>query len=130
MTPKEAKAYLRQYRESLLLAKEITRHLGELKAEAISLKDHEGQRVKLDEATAKYMDACDTAAEELIQLASLRRKISDTIQCVKEPKLNLLLRLRYIDGMTFDQVAEEMCYSRRRVNSLHGDALKIVGAIL
>lgn len=48
MTAKEAKAYLIQYRESLDLVEETAAHLAELKAEAVRLKDHKGQSIKLD----------------------------------------------------------------------------------
>ena len=62
MTPKEAKAYLMQYRESLDRTREIAEHLDELKAEAVRLKGHEGQRVDLDAAVARYVDACEESA--------------------------------------------------------------------
>lgn len=65
MKPKE---YLQQYRQSMERTAEIEQHLAELKAEAIRLKDHEGQSVKLDDATAKYVDACDEMSAELTRL--------------------------------------------------------------
>lgn len=57
MTAKEAKAYLKLYRESLEQTQEITDHLAELKAEAERLRDHEGQSIQLDAAVARYIDA-------------------------------------------------------------------------
>lgn len=40
-----------------------------------------------------------------------------------EPRERQLVRLRYIDGLTWEQVAVEMNYSWRQVHRIHGDAL-------
>jgi DNA-directed RNA polymerase specialized sigma subunit len=130
MTSQEAKSYLMQYRESLDRTREITQHLGELKSEAVRLKDHEGQSVKLDEATEKYIDACDESADELNRLAELRCDIWNTIHKVEDHKENTLLRMRYISGMTWEQVAVEMHYSYRQTTRLHGKALESVKDVL
>ena len=55
MRTDEIKAYLRQYRESLGRSDELTAHLAELRDECDSLRDHEGQRVELDAAVAKFL---------------------------------------------------------------------------
>ena len=54
---------------------EIASNLADLKAEAENLKDHEGQRVGLDAAVAKYVDACKEAEQELDKLAAIRKDI-------------------------------------------------------
>lgn len=41
-----------------------------------------------------------------------------------EPRERQLVRLHYIDGLTWEQVAVEMCYSWRQVHRIHSDALK------
>lgn len=126
MTTKEAKAYLIQYRESMRRTSDIEHHLRELKAEADNLKDHEGQSIALDAAVAKYVDACNDAENELINLAALRDDIRSTINSVQDERLHSLLWHRYIIGFTWEQVAVSMCYTYRRVTQLHGDALRIV----
>ena len=40
-----------------------------------------------------------------------------------EPRERRLVRLHYIDGLTWEQVAVEMVYSWRQVHRIHGDAL-------
>lgn len=41
-----------------------------------------------------------------------------------EPRERRLVRLHYIDGLTWEQVAVEMDYSWRQVHRIHGDALE------
>lgn len=41
-----------------------------------------------------------------------------------EPRERTLLRLYYISGLTWEQVAEEMNYSWRQVHNIHGKALE------
>lgn len=126
----DPKHYLKQYRESLDRTNEITVSLSELKAEAQALKDHEGQRVELDAAVAKYVDACEESANELERLAGLRKNILSVIDEVEDPKMHSVLWRRYISGLTWEQVAVSMNYTYRRTTQLHGDALKIVAKIL
>lgn len=47
----------------------------------------------------------------------------DAIRAVEEPRLAELLELYYIDGLTWERVAERMGYEVRQVYRLHGAAL-------
>ncbi len=125
-----AKEYLQQYRESVERTKELTAHLDELKAEAVRLKDHEGQKVELDEAVSKYVDACTDAAVYLEMLSERRKEILRTIDMIKNEKLRTLLRYRYIHGKTFEQIAVDMNYSWRQTIRFHGYALEAVKDVI
>lgn len=127
MNPKK---FMQLYRESVQKTAEIASNLAELKAEAEALKDHEGQRVELDAAVAKYVDACKDAEKELDRLADLRKEIRSVIDSVEDARLHSLLWRRYISGMTWEQVAVSMNYTYRRVTQLHGDALKAIVIIM
>ena len=127
MNPKK---FMQLYRESVQKTAEIASNLAELKAEAETLKDHEGQRVELDAAVAKYVDACKDAEKELDRLADLRKEIRSVIDSVEDARLHSLLWRRYISGMTWEQVAVSMNYTYRRVTQLHGEALKAIGIIM
>ena len=118
------------YRESVQKTAEIASNLAELKAEAETLKDHEGQRVELDAAVAKYVDACEEAEKELSRLADLRQDIRQLIDKVNDTRMHSILWRRYISGLSWEQVAVSMNYTYRRVTQLHGDALKAIGIIL
>lgn len=50
-------------------------------------------------------------------------KIEHAIEALA-PRERHLIRLHYIDGRTWEQVAVEMGYSWRQVHRIHGDALK------
>ncbi len=42
---------------------------------------------------------------------------------VRNSNYRLLLELRYLHGLTWEQIAERMRYSRRHIIRLHGSAL-------
>lgn len=127
MNPKE---YLQQYRESVDRTREITQNLNERKAECVRLRDHEGQRVELDAAVARYMDACEEAAAELERLAVLRAEITGTIDAVQDAKLRALLREIYISGKKIVRVAADRDQSYEHICRLHGDALRVVQDVM
>lgn len=127
MKPKE---YLQQYRQSMERTAEIEQHLAELKAEAIRLKDHEGYSVKLDDATAIYVDACDEMSAELNRLAALRQEIKQTIETVSNARLRSMLTEIYINGQTLVRIAADKNYSYEHICRLHGEALRRVSEIM
>ena len=47
----------------------------------------------------------------------------DAIRAVEEPRLAEVLELYYIDGLTWEQVAQRMGYEVRQIYRLHGVAL-------
>ena len=127
MKPKE---YLQQYRQSMERTAEIEQHLAELKAEAIRLKDHEGQSVKLDDATAKYVDACEEMSAELMRLHELREEIKQTIEAVPDARLRSMLTEIYINGQTLVRIAADKERSYEHICRLHGEALRRVSKIM
>jgi DNA-directed RNA polymerase specialized sigma subunit len=124
------KEYLQQYRQSMERTAEIEQHLHELKAEAIRLKDHEGQSVKLDDATAKYVDACDEMSAELVRLHELREAIRQTIEAVPDARLRNMLTEIYMGGQTLVRIAADKNYSYEHICRLHGEALRLVSEIM
>lgn len=60
------------------------------------------------------------------EMCRLKRLAQEAIDRVEEARLREVLELYYIDGYTWEQVAERMHYSRRNVTTLHGVALRKV----
>ena len=63
-------------------------------------------------------------AGQITRCAAIRREIGQAIDGVQEERLAHLLRLRYVDGLTWEQIAVKMHYSYRQVCNLHGHALE------
>lgn len=53
----------------------------------------------------------------------LAEEIQDVIEAVPDMEEQRLLRLRYINGMKWEEVADAMGYSVQHIFRLHGDAL-------
>ena len=68
----------------------------------------------------------DSLAAKMDELIRLRIQIEQAVEAVPDDRLRLLLRYRYIDGMTFEKIAEKMNLSYQWVSKLHGDALEQV----
>lgn len=72
--------------------------------------------------------ACAQIAEELSQdiceLTKEKRHIERAIRSVEDKKLRLILEKHYIDGLTFEKIAEDMYFSERQIRRLH---LKVLG---
>lgn len=71
--------------------------------------DRKAELLRLYQAKRAELDAAAVAIERAIEKL--------------EPRERQLMRLHYIDGLTWEQVAVEMAYSWRQVHRIHGDAL-------
>ncbi len=64
--------------------------------------------------------------EEIDRLVDLKKEIRDVINDIASPNERLLLRLRYIEFMTWEQIAEQMHYSVVQIHRIHAGALQNV----
>lgn len=61
---------------------------------------------------------------EIDELQTVRQEIRAALNQLEDKNLELLMEYRYIDGLTWERIAEKMDYSRQWVFSLHGKALQ------
>ena len=71
---------------------------------------------KVDELERKITQAID-------ELADIRMEIEAVLGQLEDDTLRELMEYRYIDGLTWEQVAEKMHYGREWTCRLHGKAL-------
>lgn len=63
-------------------------------------------------------------AQEICELASAKRKIEQDIRGIEDDKQRLILEKHYIDGKTFERIAEDMGYDYRWIRRLHKKAIE------
>lgn len=130
MTSQEKKAELLKYREAEM---EATRLEGEI-TRWYSRSEKMTTMVKLVPGGSSGGRSIETAVEAIDDLAgqlgaqreklvSMRKAIGAAIEDVDDEKLRKVLRLKYIEGMTWERVAESMDMSVRGVTKMHGRAL-------
>lgn len=61
--------------------------------------------------------------KQMGEKTQLRQDIADWIDTVKDERLHLLLCYRYLDGLTWERIAENMHYSCKQIYRLHKKAL-------
>lgn len=127
MTNREKKAVLRSYRMIDRQIKSYDDQINELTAlirapeidgmpRGSSAADPVAGYVEKREHLFRLID------EAIDEKAAALRRIRKEINKLSQQE-ETLLTLRYIDGFTFERVAEEMCYSWRHTLRLHGQAL-------
>ena len=61
--------------------------------------------------------------KERLEKVKIRKKIERSIRNLKDEDEQEVLRLRYISGLAWGEVAEKMGFSTRRATQIHGNAL-------
>ena len=126
------KAYLSQYRTLKLIVAAKERQLHELYGMYDAALSVDYTKAKVQEPRG------DKTASIAVRVADMDRKISDDIKKaldlmgeimivideVENPLFRSILSLRYINGLTFDEISDEIEYERSWLVRLHGRALK------
>ena len=85
---------------------------------------------KMENGVVKLTAYEDEISADIERLISLKREISEVIDRVENPKRRAVLRFRYINYKSFEQIAVDMDMSYRNICYIHGKALRDVGKIL
>lgn len=127
----DIKEYLNQIR---YIDNEIQAHLEErsrlrqaIEIKTTSYNDNKVQETNsnnYDERYIKYVDMADIINEKIDTLIDLKMKVSSEIDQLDKAEHRLLLRQRYINLKSFEEIAVCMSYDIRQVHRIHGNALQ------
>lgn len=127
----EAKEYLLQYKDA---QREVDRLINERArwiARATKVTPtytgmpHGGSgEDRMQDAVERLSEVEEALNEKIDKLVDLRREVEAVVSTIGDPRLETILRYRYIDCMSFEKIAVIMDYSYDHVVRLHGWALK------
>ena len=130
MTSQEKKEFLSRYLEILAEEKDIREEIAywESKAQKVtsswSAVPSGGKGSdKVQMGAIKIAELRESLIDKINHLVAVRIEIERAIGTVQDDTQRRLLRLRYIKGMTLQQIAVEMHYSWRHICNIHGYAL-------
>ena len=126
-----AKKFLSEYGRLRLKIIRLKSEVEEIRSEAESLSAWtDGDRVqssmqpdKLGAVVARLVDKENETLDVINEYINRMNEIDSMLDQIEDPKLALILELKYKRGYIWDQVADEMHYNRRWVQRLHGRAL-------
>ena len=81
-------------------------------------------KVKFENAMIDIVAEKQKTEMHIRELALLQAEIENLISHVENEKMQRLLRYRYVNGMKFEEIADEIELSLPRTYSLHREALK------
>ena len=134
MTKEEKIAWLRGYRTAVLeverlrgdierwrsLAEKVTPTLSALPASTSA------NGTRTETAVEQIAERCAALELALCVMAARCEATEKAIQSVPDERLRLLLRYRYIDGMTLERTADKMGVSVRWMKKLHRKAVEFL----
>lgn len=131
MTKEETKLWLRSYRQKKLEAAQLDSMIKRLEAEMYNPKTTRFDKIPgsthgagspTERLAIKHADLVDKYEEKLEALRAEALRIEQAIETL-EPTERMLMRYRYIEGLTWEEVAVAINYSWRQTHNLHGRAL-------
>lgn len=85
-----------------------------------------GESDKVQSTVEKLGDLEKRINDKIDEWYEAKLDIEKAIHTVESDKLRLLLRYRYINGWTFEQIAVQMHYTWRQINRLHKKAINVI----
>ena len=81
---------------------------------------------KMENTILKIISLQDEINDEIDRLVDTKKEVMNVIENVEESEERLVLTLRYLNFLPWEQVAQRMGCSERNVHNLHGRALEHV----
>ena len=130
MTNQEKKKWLRRYLDlngainQKILELDAVRSLCEKVTPSYSGMPQQPGNSTKDNSYLRLVTMSQKIDAEIDQYVDMRAEIQAAINTVSDIQLQTLLSLRYINGLSWEEIAVEMSYACSWVWKLHGDALK------
>ncbi|HJB78231.1 MAG TPA: DUF1492 domain-containing protein [Candidatus Nosocomiicoccus stercorigallinarum] len=87
-------------------------------------KVQESGTSNFDDKYMKFIEVSEDINEQVDKIFDLRLRVSNEIDRLEKPEHRIILRMRYINLKTFEEIAVKMNYDIRQVTRLHGNALQ------
>lgn len=100
------------------LAMKVTTTFGEDKVKSTR------KQSPMEEALIKLIDLENEINEEIDKFIDFKRKLAKEVSVLENENYKMILELRYIALMKWEDIAETMDYDLRWVYKIHGKALK------
>lgn len=125
------KEFLRSYNRAKIEKKRLGYRLAEIRAtceypKSITISDMpkaKDRLADLSDYVVKYEAALIKALEANDRQMELLQRIEHQIDEITEPEEKMVLELKYIQGMEWEEIAKEMGMSRSTATRIHGKAL-------
>lgn len=79
---------------------------------------------RMEDVIVKIVDIKAEIHADMLELVDLKKEIMDSIKGVADPELQLILELRYLNYMSWEQIAAELGFGIDNVFRLHRKALE------
>jgi len=84
----------------------------------------------LEDSVIRLIESEDELNQQIKELVDLRREIARVIDAVGNDTYQMILEMRYLCYMSWNEIAENMNYSRRWVLQMHARAVEKVNEVL
>lgn len=128
MTKAELKQYVSREKELRHLEGIMLRLRAQMESPAISTfsdlpRGKKQTKDKIGDMIVRHRELVDRYNQLWLEKFNLQMEIEEAISSL-EPSEQHLMRLRYLEGRSWEFICEALSYSQRQVFNLHGEALK------
>ena len=124
MTNKEKIAYLRKYREYGAEIERLEEEIARWRAQVNNSKQRKIDQIQCQNAEFNQLiiDLADAQHKMVLDRITIERAVT----VLPDDQLQKIIKYRYIEGMSFTEIAKSMHYSSRWIYELHKKAIELL----
>lgn len=124
------KKFLKSYRKNKACIDRLEKKLVVMNERITSLKSPNlsgmprgGVPVTIDDLMSDKMDLEDRIKRLKAKSRGLKKAVCEEIDSLEDPRYCEILEAHFIDGLSFDDIADELGYTERHVKKLYSEAI-------
>lgn len=130
---KQKKRYLKRYRKNIACVKRlegklanITDRLEAIRSPNLSGMPRGGVPVAKEDLISDKIDLENRIERLKAKSRDLKASVCELIDTLEDPRYCEILEAHFIDGISFEDIADDMGYTERRVYALYAEAIRFL----
>lgn len=130
------KRSLKRYRKNLACINRLEAKLAILDERITAIKSPNysgmprgGTPITVEDLISDKMDLEDRIARLKEKSRTLKNSVCEEIDSLEDPRYCEVLEAHFIDGLSFEEIAEETGYTERHIYTLYAEAIRLLSVI-
>ena len=130
---KQKKRYLKRYRKNIACIRRleaklisIDERLTAIRSPNLSGMPRGGVPIAKEDLLSDKIDLEDRIARLKAKSRDLKKSVCEEIDTLEDPRYCEILEAHFIEGLSFEDIADDMGYTERRVYALYAEAIRFL----
>lgn len=130
---KQKKRYLKRYRKNIACIKRLEAKLANLDERLTAIRSPNlsgmprgGVPISKEDLISDKLDLEERISRLKAKSRDLKKSVCELIDTLEDPRYCEILEAHFIEGLSFEDIADDMGYTERRIYALYAEAISLL----